>query len=153
MENTGESERNEVNINQELLFKLSMFEQQIQHLQQQLQAVEESLVDIGLLSAGLDEISGSAGRDILAPLGRGIFVEAKILSDKLTVDIGSKNLVKKSVSETKKIIDEQIKKLEEIKKELNDKIEEIGEELTKAISEIQKVSEEKDEEDDEEYIG
>jgi len=31
---------------QEIMFKLSMFEQQIQQLQQQLQAVEESVVDL-----------------------------------------------------------------------------------------------------------
>jgi prefoldin alpha subunit len=123
--------------NQELLFKLSMFEQQIQHLQQQLQAVEESIIDMGLLNAGLDEINKSVGKDILAPLGRGIFVEAKLLSDKLTVDVGGRNFVKKTVPQTKKIIDEQIKKLNEIKEELNEKIEEISEELTEAISNMQ----------------
>ncbi len=138
MENAGKE------LSQELLFKLSMFEQQIQHLQQQLQAVEEGLVDMGLLNSGLDEISKAVGKDILAPLGRGIFVEAKLLSDKLTVDIGSRNFVKKSVPETKEIIKGQIQKLDEIKKELNSKVEEINDELTKAISEIQEDSEEEE---------
>lgn len=138
MEKAGE------NPNQELMFKLSMFEQQIQHLQQQLQAVEESMIDLSLLNTGLEEITTSVGKDILAPLGRGIFVEAKLLSDKLTVDVGNRNFVKKTIPQTKKIIDEQIKKLEEIKDELNEKIEEISEELTDAISEMQKESKQED---------
>lgn len=124
--------------NQELLFKLSMFEQQIQQLQQQLQAVEEGLIDMNTLNVGLNEIENSQGKEILAPLGRGIFVEAKLISDRLTVDVGGKNFVKKSVKDTQEIIENQIQKLHEIKEELNDKMEEINEELTRAIMGPQK---------------
>src|SRR3989338_3689568 len=125
------------NKNQELLFKLSMFEEQIKNLQQQLQAVEESITDMRSLNLGLDEIGKSAGKEVLAPLGRGIFVETKLISDSLTVDVGGRNFVKKSVPETKEIIDRQIGKLIEISEEINEKIEEINEELTKTIMEAQ----------------
>jgi len=130
------------NKNQELLFKLSMFEEQIKNLQQQLQAVEESITDMRSLNLGLDEIGKSAGKEVLAPLGRGIFVETKLISDSLTVDVGGRNFVKKSVPETKEIIDRQIGKLIEISEEINEKIEEINEELTQTIMEAQENSEE-----------
>ena len=123
--------------NQELLFKLSIFEQQIQQLQQQLQAVEEAIMDMNSLNQGLDEVKDSVGKEILAPLGRGIFVETKLISDKLTVDIGGKNFVKKTIPETKEIIETQTKKLHKIKEELDEKIEEIGEELTRIMLESQ----------------
>lgn len=123
---------------QELMFKLSVFEQQIQQLQQQSQAVEEAIKDLTSLSLGLDEIKGSKGKEILAPLGRGIFVKTKLLSEDLTVDVGGKNFVKKSVSETKKMIEDQMKKLEEVKGDLDKKLEEMSEELTKTIQEAQK---------------
>ena len=122
---------------QELLFKLSMSEQHIRQLQQQLQAVEESVIELNSLDFGLDEIKGSVGKEILAPLGRGIFVKAKLLSEELIVDVGSKNFVKKSIPETKKIIKEQTEKLQEIKKELEEKVDEINGELTKIIFEAQ----------------
>ena len=124
-------------MNQEFLFKLSMFEQQIQQIQQQLQAVEEGISDMNMLNLSLDEIKKSVGKEALAPLGRGIFVETKILSDKLTVDVGGKNFVRKSVEETREIIDEQTKKLDKIKRELDEKLEEINENLTEAIMESQ----------------
>jgi len=122
---------------QELLFKLSMFEQQIKNLQQQLQAVEESIEEMNSLNIGLDEIKKSVGNEVLSPLGRGIFVETRLLSDKLTVDVGGRNFVKKSVPEAKEIIDAQIKKLREISEEIDEKIEEVNEELTKTIIESQ----------------
>ena len=123
---------------EELIFKLSMFEQQIQQLQQQLHAVEQGIVEMSSLNIGLNELIGSTGKEILAPIGRGIFAKTKLLSEELTVDVGGKNFIKKSVPETKKIIDKQIKKLEDVRKELNDNLEEVSKELMKVMSEGKK---------------
>jgi prefoldin alpha subunit len=123
---------------QELIFKLSMFEQQIQQLQQQLQAVEESVIDLKTLNFGLDELKGSKDKEVMAPLGRGIFIKTKVLSEDLTIDVGGRNFVKKTIPETKEIIEEQVKKLGKVKKELDEKLEEINLELTKTIIEAQK---------------
>lgn len=120
---------------QELMFKLSMFEQQIQQIQQQVQAVEQGIVEMNSLNFGLDELVGKEGKEILAPIGRGIFVKSKLISEKLTVDVGGRNFVKKTIPETKKIIEEQIKKLEDVKKDLNDNLEKLGGELMKVMEE------------------
>jgi len=130
---------------QELMMKISMFEQQAQNVQQQLQSIEQSKNDLSLLSAGLEDIKGSKGKEIIAPMGRGIFVNAKLLSEELTVDIGNNNLVKKTIPETKKIIEKQIKKLEDAKEELNMVLEKISVELQKTFEEAQKKQVEKKE--------
>jgi len=124
--------------NQEFLFKLSMFEQQIGQMQQQINAVEEGIVELDSLNIGLSEINNSEGKEILAPVGRGIFIKSKITSENLIVDVGGRNFVKKSVSETQEIIKKQIEKLEEIKKELAKGLEDIGKEAEKIIGEAQK---------------
>lgn len=126
---------------QELIFKLGMFEQQISQLQEQIEAVEKGINDLGALNFGLDELKGSAGKEVLSPLGRGIFVNAKIISENLTVDIGGKNFVKKSIPDTKEIIEDQIKKLISVKNDLNDNLEKISQEMTKAFEEFQKEKE------------
>ena len=115
---------------QELLFRFSMFERQIRELQQQIEAVERGIVDLTTLNFGLDELIGSKDKEILAPMGKGIFVKAKLLSEELNVDIGEGNIVKKSIPETKELIEEQIKKLEQVRGELEKNLEEIGQELT-----------------------
>ena len=55
-----------------------------------------------------------------------------------------KNLVKKTIPETKKIIDEQISKLQEIQKELEKNLEEIGMEFQKTLIEAQECEEEEE---------
>lgn len=122
---------------QELMFKLSIFQQQINQLRQQLQAVEQTILNMNSLNFQLDELVGSKGKEILAPIGQGIFAKTKLLSEELTVDIGGKNFVKKTIPETKKLIAEQIKKLEDVYRELNENLEKVGGELMKVYQEEQ----------------
>lgn len=122
---------------QELMFKLSMYEQQINQLQEQIQAVEKSIIDLGSLNLGLEELKGKKDSEIMAHIGRGIFVKSRIIDEELVVDVGSKNFVKKSIPETRQIIEEQIKKLENIKEELDSNVEKLGEEINRILEEAQ----------------
>ncbi|MFH1326527.1 MAG: prefoldin subunit alpha [archaeon] len=123
---------------QELMFKFQMFEQQIQQLQQQLQAVEQAIVEANSLNLGLEDLKKGKDKEILASIGKGIFIKAKLTSENLIVDVGAKNFVKKSIPDTQKIITDQIKKLEAVKKELEDNLEKINTELTKTFMDAQK---------------
>ena len=120
---------------QELTFKFQMLEQQIMAIQQQLQAVEQTLIDMASLNLGLDEIKKD--KEILSPVGAGIFAKSKLISEELIVAIGDKNYIKKSIPETKKLIQEQIMKLEEVKENLNQELEKINEEITRTMIEYQ----------------
>ncbi len=118
---------------QELMMKLGFFEQQVRQIQQQIQAVEQSIIEITSLNSGLDDLQGNTDKEILAPIGRGIYAKAKLISEELIVNVGSSNLVKKSIPETKKLIEQQIEKLEEIKSELNNNLESLGKEIENAV--------------------
>jgi len=126
---------------QEIVIKFQMFEQQIRMIQEQLQAVEQAILELGSLNLSLDELIGKKDSEILAPVGRGIYASAKLLSEEFLVDIGNKNFVKKSIPETKKILQEQIKKLEKVREELNGELEKINTELTNVFMESQKMQE------------
>ena len=82
---------------EEIMMKLNMFEQQIRQLQQQLQAIEQADMEIKKLNENLGDIIGSENKEILASIGKGIFAKAKLISDELMVDIGDGNIVKKTV--------------------------------------------------------
>ena len=125
---------------QELLFKLSMFEQHIQQLQQQLEAINQGIIELDSLKNGLDNLIDSEGKEIFAQIGKGIFTKAKLISEDLIMDVGGKNFVKKSVSQTQNVIKEQIKKLEEVKIELNKNMDDTNEEARKFIEGAQKSS-------------
>lgn len=123
--------------NQEIIFKLSMMEQQMQQLQQQAQAVERGISELSLLNSGLDDLRGTEGKEIFARIGRGIYAKAKITSEELMVNVGNNNLVNKGISETKELINEQIQKLHEVQVELEGNIEEANGEFTELIREYE----------------
>ncbi|MCL5018812.1 MAG: prefoldin subunit alpha [Candidatus Pacearchaeota archaeon] len=122
---------------QELLFKFSMYERQIRELQQQIEAISRGIVELDSLNLGLDELVGAEGKEIYAPMGKGIFVKAKLISEELNVDIGNGNIVKKSIPATKELIGEQITKLGQVKKELENNLEQLGNEITEMMNDAQ----------------
>ncbi len=122
---------------EEIIMRLSMFEQQIQQLQQQIGAVERGIIELGSLNLGLDELAGGKEKEIFAPIGKGIFARAKLISEELNIDVGGGNIVKKSIPETKKLIGEQIEKLSDVKKDLENNLEKIGEEFNSMMNELQ----------------
>ena len=132
-ENNDEEEQQK-----ELALKFQMFEQQIRMLQEQLQAIEQATIELGSLNLQLDELIGKKDNEILTPVGRGIYAKAQLISEELLVDIGDKNFVKKSIPETKKILQDQLKKLEKVREELNGELDKINGELTNVFMEHQK---------------
>ena len=123
---------------QGLVYKLSLLEQQMNQVQQQIESISQGVDDLKTLDIGLDELRGSLGKEIMAPLGRGIFVRATINSKDLTVDVGARNFVKKNIPETKEIISNQVTKLLTIKEDLNATLEKISDEAEKTLREFQK---------------
>lgn len=122
---------------QELQQKFMAFEQQINQIQEQSRAVEQAIYDMQVITSGLDELKGKVGEEIMAPIGRGIFVKAKLLSEDLTVDVGGGNFVSKTVDETKDLINGQSAKLKDVKKNLDEELEKINQEITKTMQEHQ----------------
>jgi len=133
--------QNNEEMQQKIMNKLSSYEQQLNQLRQQFRAVDEGMVELSSLDHGLDEVEDSEGKDILAPVGRGIFVNAKLTSKDLIVDVGDKILVRKSIPETKEIIKNQLERLGDLKKELEEKMDEVQEEASLFLEEVQSDSE------------
>ncbi|MEK6875313.1 MAG: prefoldin subunit alpha [Nanoarchaeota archaeon] len=123
---------------EELIYKIGILEQQSEQLQRQLQMIEQSFNELSKLKIDLEDLKNSKGKEIMAPIGRGIFIKSKIIEENLLVDIGSKNLVVKSIAETQELIQEQIKKLHEVQEFMNSSLHELGHEMEKAVEEIQK---------------
>jgi prefoldin alpha subunit len=122
---------------QEVIYKLSMLQQQAQQVQEQIQVIDQNILELNSLISGLEDLKGKEGNEVLAPLGRGIFVKSKILSERLTVDVGGKNFVIKSIPETEEIVMGQIKKVEEAKKQMLDELERLNGELMNLIKEAE----------------
>jgi prefoldin alpha subunit len=121
----------------ELQQKFQVFEQQIMYVQDQLRVVEQAIFDMNTIYSGLDELKDKKDEKIIAPIGRGIFVKAKLLEENLLVDVGSRNFVTKTIPETKDLILDQVEKLKISKKELESELEKINQEITLTMKEFQ----------------
>lgn len=116
---------------QEKMVRLSMFEQQARQIQQQLEMLDQQIIELQLLRMNLDDLKKAEIKDeILASIGRNIFIKTALESKELLVDIGAKTVVKKSIDEIKELIDKDISSLSTTR-------EKIMEELNQLAAEIQ----------------
>lgn len=118
---------------EELSMKFQQFERQLSQLQEQLHVVEEGIADLHTLHTGLDDLREANQREVLAPLGRGIFAPARVTDTTLYVDIGSRLFIRATPETTKGLISDQLEKLDQVKQELNEAAQEVNAALTETM--------------------
>lgn len=113
---------------QEYFMQMQMLGQEAERLEQQMQILDQQTAELAAVRESIDAIKNSEKSketEILANLGKGIFVKADLKDRELFVNIGKDIIVKKTPDETIKIIDEQTKKLAEGKQMIIEKIQEL----------------------------
>ena len=123
---------------EEYILQLGMLEQEANSLQQRMQIVEQQVLEIQTLGNSLKEIEKTQEKEMLANLGKNIFVKTEIQNKELLVDIGNKIFLKKNIPETLKIIETQIDGLMKVKKKILEKLQEIQEGMERIITEAEK---------------
>lgn len=122
---------------QEKMMQVNMLEQEAKQFEQQLMYIEQQIMELRLLSLHLDEIKKAKPKsEILASIGRNIFIKTELASKELYVDIGAKTVVKKEIDETKKIIENDISQLEKARDNIKREFERIVGEMTRLMQKI-----------------
>lgn len=104
---------------EEKMIRLSMLEQDAKQLEQQLVMLEQQVLELQILMTTLDDIEKSKEKDeMLTSLGKNIFIKTALLSKDLLINVGAKTVVKKSIAETKKLIEKDIERISELKDRL-----------------------------------
>lgn len=123
---------------QEQIMQIQMMEQEVNQLNQQLQLIEQNIKEMGDLLESLEEIGNEQNKEILANLGKRIFIPVEIKDRKLIVEVGKGNFVKKSVPETKEVIGRESKKLMEGRAQIMERLTSLQMEMNNLIMEVQK---------------
>lgn len=126
---------------QEHILQIQIMEQEANQLNQQLQLIEQNLSEMQDLRDSLEEIKENNNGEILANLGKKIYLPVKITDKKLIVEVGKGHLVKKTIPETQEVIDNQLKKLISAQIEIKGRLEQLQEQLEAIVEEIQKEQE------------
>ena len=91
-------------MNEELLQKAVMMQQESQETERKLELIEEQLRELDEFSKGLELFEKSKEKEMLASFGKGVYVKSEIKDEKLFVNVGVGVVVRKSAAETKEII-------------------------------------------------
>jgi prefoldin alpha subunit len=126
-------------MNEEILQKAMMLQQQSKEAEQQLGFVNEQIGELNKFENSLDVLDKNKDKEILAPLGKGVFVRSEIKDENLFVEVGAGIVVRKTASETKKVIEEQLKRFMEARIQIVGQLESFRGELGRMIDEIEKM--------------
>ena len=118
------------------MMQMQMLQQEAQEMNQQLQLIEQNISEMQELKSSLEEIEKDKNKEILANIGKRIYLPVEIKDKNLFVEVGKGNFVKKSVPEAKKVVDEQIKKLIIGKTDITKRLEELQQEVNNLMQEL-----------------
>jgi len=133
-------------MDQQQIIQFQVMEQEINQLNEQSQLIEQNISEMQDIGVSLDAIESAKSNEILTNIGKKIYLPVEIKDKNLIVEIGNKNFVKKSIPETKKVIEEQIAKLMDGKNQIMNRLEELQEEMRALMQNIEKDKEKIDKE-------
>ncbi|KZX16216.1 prefoldin subunit alpha [Methanobrevibacter filiformis] len=112
---------------EKIVTELNLYKNQAEMIQQQVEAIQGSILEIETLETTLADIENKDSLNTLVPIGAGSFVNAEInKTDKIIMSVGAGVAITKTPEEAKETLTTQ-------KNELNDN-------LNKMIDNLQKIS-------------
>src|SRR3989344_1165907 len=131
---------------EELLTKAQELQNESREVENNIKIINEHVEELIKFKENLDFLNTDDEKDILASLGRGVYVKSKIEDDeKLFVEIGAGVVVKKTPTETKKVIEEQIGKFGEAKLQLKTQLELYANEFRRMVKKLNEIKEDEEE--------
>lgn len=114
---------------------------QLETLQQNLSLVDNSLIELKMVSKSLGEIEANKKEsDIFVPIGSDSFLKAKITDpDNVVVGIGAGVAAKKTIKEAKEDFEERIKELEKVKADNTSNFEQVISKLKELEPSVQSI--------------
>ncbi len=116
---------------QEKLMNLSLLEQEANQINQQLQIIEQQMIELQILKLHLDDIEKTKEKEeILASIGRNMFIQTSLSSREIFVDVGAKTVLKKTPQEAKRVVDMDIERMTELRNKIMNELERISKEAS-----------------------
>jgi len=118
---------------EQYLMQLSMMEQEAVKLQEQMQMIDQQILEMETLKQSIGEIENGKEKEMMANLGKNVFIKTEIKEKDLLVEVGNKVYVKKNAENTLKIVDNQIGQLRNAKNQVMNGLEEMQGEMQRLV--------------------
>ena len=100
-------------MDENILLKASEIEKRMQELSNNLEFIDSQINELEQFHDSLISLKNWKDKEMLASLGKGVYLKNKLEEKELFVEVGAGIVVKKNISETQKIVEEQIKRIKE----------------------------------------
>ncbi len=125
-------------MNQEDLIQASLIEREYRELENNLQLIDAQIQELEKFKEDLDFLTNSKNREMLAQIGRGVYISSSIEDKKkLFIEVGSGVVVKKTPEEAQKIIAKQISHLRQAHMQMLSHLESYQSQLNTLINKIE----------------
>lgn len=125
-------------MDEEIIMKAARMQQHAEELEHQLNLVNEQIKELEQFNEHLLSIGNLNNEEIMASLGKGVYLKADTKEKNMYVNVGAGIIVKKKADEVREIIDTQIKKFYEAKLHIQAQLESYLNELQNIIEEIER---------------
>jgi prefoldin alpha subunit len=102
-------------MDQSLVIEASELEQLVGETQQNLEFVNSQLAELESFQLSLEHMEKTKEKNLLAPIGKGVYVDSEIKDFNLFVEVGAGIVIKKTIAQTLSVVEDQISKLKEAK--------------------------------------
>lgn len=118
------------------ILEIRLLESQIAKLEQQMALIDQQIMELQALQADLDAIKKVKEQDILAPLGKDVFIRSKLgPTNSVLLNVGARVMVKKDIAGAKATLEKQSQRFLEAKGE-------IGKEMDRIVERIMQIEKE-----------
>ena len=119
---------------------------QMKQIEEQLQTLNSQVMEINNIKKAIDEVKEvKAGSEVFFPISPGIFAKGKIEKvDELFINVGNNIITKKSIEQTKELLDTQAGKMDKYIEDVNRKWEEIYEQLLMMDKDLKNLKQKRD---------
>lgn len=100
------------------LLRAQALHESAQELEQRLSFVDQQLIEMKQFEQSIDFIENRDEKEMLAPLGKGVFAKTMINKEQLFVDVGAGVILQKEPKAVRAILKDQTQRLEEMRKDL-----------------------------------
>lgn len=116
-------------MDKENLVLLEQKYRELESFEERAGVIEQHITELEALNSSLLALAENPGKEMIVPLGKGVYLPVKSPSQEVFTSIGADVLVKKTPEKTRKIIEEQVNGLRRMREELEEHCEMLRHEL------------------------
>jgi prefoldin alpha subunit len=125
-------------MSQELFVQAQVLQEEFQKLEEHSEIIEKQILELNDFVNSLNHLSKTNEKEIIASIGKGVYVKTNLVEKELFVEVGSGILVKKTPQEAQIIIEDQLDKLNGARTQINGQKEICLNAIKETIAEIEK---------------